>query len=320
MKKTVPIVYILTICMFHTLFAQSKYNYDIEKTEGKLVISINEQPLLAYQYETVYPPKEVDSVYKRSGFIHPLRTLNGHVLTTIQPEDHYHHYGIWNPWTHVVFEGDTLDFWNLNKKEGTVRFAEFGNIINDKSSAQFNVLHEHVVLKAGKEKVALYEVQSIKLYQPDEDYYLADFTIEYRCATQSPFKILPYRYGGFGWRATQEWHKGNSEIITSEGKTRLDADGTTARWCMVQGELGDDYGGVIIMSFPKNYNYPEPLRIWPVNYEDRGDVFVNFSPTKNTEWTMLPGKVYTLKYRLAVFNGKMSAETAEKLWSQFTNR
>ena len=33
--------------------------------------------LFFYNYATVYPAPGVDSVYKRSGFIHPLKTLEG---------------------------------------------------------------------------------------------------------------------------------------------------------------------------------------------------------------------------------------------------
>ena len=290
-----------------------------EKTNGALVVSIAEKPVLSYQYATIYPPQGIDSAFQRSGFIHPLKTLNGHVLTRIQPEDHYHHYGIWNPWTHVLFEGDTLDFWNLKKKEGTVRFANFEYITNEANSTEFKVLHEHVVLKNGEEKVALNEWQTNKITPRANDYYIVDFNFEYSCATDNPFKILEYRYAGFCWRATEEWDKNNSEIITSEGKTRLNADSTPGRWCKVQGELGDDYGGALIMSHPDNYNHPEPLRIWPIDQDDRGNVFVNFSPTKTKDWLLEPKQKYFLKYRLLVFNNKMSAEEAEGYWNEYVS-
>ena len=81
--------------------------------DGALTISVENRNLLRYWYTTVYPPAGVDSSFKRSGFIHPLWTPNGQELTRIQAPDHYHHYGIWNPWTHVLFEGDTVDFWNI---------------------------------------------------------------------------------------------------------------------------------------------------------------------------------------------------------------
>src|SRR5215207_7193237 len=93
--------------------------------DSALTISSGNKELLIYQFKTVYPPRGIDTAYKRSGFIHPLYTPHGQVLTRIQPPDHYHHYGIWNPWTHTFFEGDTVDFWNIKDHEGTVRFAKF---------------------------------------------------------------------------------------------------------------------------------------------------------------------------------------------------
>src|SRR6187549_482823 len=92
--------------------------------DSVLTISSGDQKLLTYQFKTVYPPTGQDTNYKRSGFIHPLNAPHGQVLTRIQPPDHYHHYGIWNPWTHVLYRGDTLDFWNIGGKQGTVRFAK----------------------------------------------------------------------------------------------------------------------------------------------------------------------------------------------------
>lgn len=77
------------------------------KVDSVLTISSGAMKLLTYQFKTVYPPKGIDTAYKRSGFIHPLYTPHGQVLTRIQPPDHYHHYGIWNPWTHTLFEKDT---------------------------------------------------------------------------------------------------------------------------------------------------------------------------------------------------------------------
>ncbi|MDX1941651.1 MAG: PmoA family protein [Saprospiraceae bacterium] len=308
---------ILSAFLVCPAICQKKNILSSEKKDGALITAIAGKPVLAYQYETVYPPADVDTAYKKSGFIHPLSTLNGHVLTQIQPKDHYHHYGIWNPWTHVLFEGDTLDFWNLYKKEATVRFAEFKYIKKKASFIEFKVLHEHLVLKNAAEKVVLNEFQTIKVSPVTDHYYIVDFTIDYACAMDRPFKILEYRYAGFGWRATEAWDKNNSEILTSEGKTRLDADGSTARWCIVQGALGKDYGGVILLSHPKNFNHPEPLRVWPVEQNGRGDVFVNIAPTKTRDWLLKPGKTYTLKYRLIVFNNKFSAIEAEQLWKKY---
>jgi hypothetical protein len=290
-----------------------------QKQDGGLVVSSSGKNLLRYQFETVYPPAGVDTAYRRSGFIHPLWSPRGQVLTRIQPPDHYHHYGIWNPWTHVLFEGDTIDFWNINGKQGTVRFAKFTSITSGPIFSEYAALHEHVAFKKRKtEKVALNEVQSVRVFYPaNETYYVVDVTIEMNCASPSDVLLLTYRYGGFGWRTTEQWDNKNSTVLSSEGKTRKDADGTTARWCIVQGTVNKEQAGVVMMSYPTNYNHPEPLRIWPENQYGRGDMFANFSPTKNKDWLLKSGNVYQLKYRLLVFNGTMTKEKAEQAWQLY---
>ncbi len=285
-----------------------------EKQDSALFITIGERPVLSYFFETKYPPGGVDSVFKKSGFIHPLTTLKGHEITRLYPPDHYHHFGIWDAWTHVLFEGDTLDFWNLIKKEGAVRFAGFEKINRD----GFTALQEHVVLKNGVEKTALTERFSVKVSPGTDDFYFVDFDLEFACAADSPFKILEYRYAGLCWRTTGEWDNKNSEVLTSEGRTRLDADSSTARWFIVQGSLGNDYGGGLMLSHPENYNHPEPLRIWPIDQYGRGDIMAMFSPTKTTDWLLVPGEKYRLRYRLVVFDGEMTAGKAGEFWKSYT--
>ena len=292
-----------------------------ENRNGSLTLKAREQNLLRYQFETVNPPEGINPVYGRGAFIHPLWTPGGQVLTRIQPPDHYHHYGLWNPWTHVLFEGDTIDFWNLNARTGTVRFGNFVSVISGNIFGEYAALHEHIVYpNQPKEKVALREVQTVRVYAPSgAEYYIADITVEMNCA-QGPVRLLEYRYGGIGWRATEQWTKENSRVLTSEGKTRREADGSKARWCIVEGEVDGQNAGAVMMSYPSNYNYPEPLRIWPENANrNRGDMFANCSPTKDMDWPLKPGKNYVLKYRFVVFNGAFTKEKAEAAWRDFAS-
>ncbi len=50
---------------------------------------------------------------------------------------------------------------------------------------------------------------------------------------------------------------------------------------------------------------------------DRGDVLLNFSPTKKMNWLISPGKDYVLRYRFLVFNDDFSKEKAERAWQDF---
>lgn len=312
----------------YTLIEETPQAFDSIKMvtdNGSLTIRAHNKNLLRYQYETVYPPAGQDSIYKRSGFIHPVWAPNGQILTRIQPPDHYHHYGIWNPWTRTLFENDTIDFWNLHARKGTVRFAKLISQTNGPVFAEYSALHEHVVLKNDNtEKVALKEIQTVRVYQPEagNKYYLIDITSKLSCASNSPLSIITYRYGGFAWRATEYWHKDNSDMLTSEGNNMNNADGTRAKWIMGYGELPEnDEGGIVLLSHSSNYNHPEPVRVWDKSGNDgRGDIFINYAPTKNKDWLLEPGKTYTLKYRLVVFNEKITPEMAESAWVSFAHR
>lgn len=325
MKKTINRSILLASLLLtftsNISLAQKKDKLWLDISDG-LHIGYKQQKLLTYQFNTVYPPAGQDTNYKRSGFIHPLNTPNGQTLTRIQPPDHYHHYGIWNPWTHTVFEKDTIDFWNIKGHQGTVRFAKFTSQKNTPEAVEYTALHEHIVFKKdGTEKTALNEWQTVKVhsYNEKDKSYVIDITSSMECASASPLLIVAYRYAGLGWRATDYWNKDNSEMLTSEGNTRDNTDNSKAKWIITYGSLPDnDEGGIIMLSHPSNYNHPEPLRIWDKKANGgRGDVFVNFAPTKDKDWLLEPGKTYILKYRLVVFNGKKDAVKAEKAWQSF---
>ncbi len=292
--------------------------------DSMLIVSSGANNLLRYVYKTWYPStgdKSKDTIFKKSGFIHPLYTPHQQELTRISPPDHPHHYGLWNTWTHVVFESDTVDCWYLGDKKGTVRCEDLIAVTDGAAFSEYKTLNKYYVFKQGTEKVMLNEVQTVRVYAPEvlSNYYIANITIEMSCASDSSVLLKEYRYGGLGWRATEEWDRNNSEVLTSEGKNRKEADGSLARWCIVQGKLGNDYGGAVIMSYPANFNHPEPLRIWPEDIFNRGDMFANFCPTKNKDWLLLPGKTYLLRYQFLVFNDHCSEEKAEAAWHHFAS-
>lgn len=292
-----------------------------EILDGGIVLGNSSQPLLRYNYATLMPPEGIAEVFKRSGFIHPFWSPGGKELTRIQAPDHYHHYGLWNPWTRLEYEGKVVDLWNLGEKQGTVRFANFISRISGPVYGSFKVLHEHVIFEEAGEEVVLNEVQGVRIFQQEnyQDSYIADISIDLNTATDHKVILKEYRYGGLGWRATEKWHRDNSEVITSDGRNRVDSDGSLARWCIVQGEIDEEYAAVLMMSFPTNYNHPEPLRIWPEDIYDRGDVFANFSPTKDKDWVLEPGKNYRLNYRFYVSDKKITAEEAERLWQYYAH-
>jgi len=97
----------------------------VNETDKHLDLVCRGDKVLRYNNAIVPPPEGQSKLYERSGFIHPLWSTKGTVLTNIHPADHIHHLGIWSPWTHTTFEGKQVDFWNLKAGQGTVRFKRF---------------------------------------------------------------------------------------------------------------------------------------------------------------------------------------------------
>jgi hypothetical protein len=298
---------------------------DLEDDGEALTIALRRRPVLRYRYAPVPPPPGASPLYARGGFIHPLWSPDGEVLTRIQPPDHLHHFGIWNPWTRTEFEGRQIDFWNLGDGQGTVRFARFLSKIAGEVYGGFRSVHEHVDLNApdpSGARVALNEEWEVRVWNasPEADVWLVDLVSSLSCATGSPLVIKAYRYQGFGFRATAAWDDRTATLLTSEGRDKSNGNATRARWCDVRGPSKGGTAGVLFMTYPGNFDYPERLRIWPIGTnEGRENVFFNFNPAQERDWTLEPRHVYTLRYRMLVYDGELSPSAAERCWRGFAH-
>ena len=290
--------------------------------DDQTTIYLGKQPVLSYVHKETLPPAGVDSVFKRSAYIHPLYSPGGEVLTRIQAPDHWHHYGIWNPWTRTHFGEYKVDFWNLGDRQGTVRFAEYLEKIEQENQAGFRVRQEHIYYKKdGSEGVAMDEVWKITVKNLPGHAYLVDLFTTLSTDLETGITLEAYRYGGgLGYRATEKWDPSNATVLTSEGKIWADADATHARWVIIEGESSVEEGrsGILFMSHPDNQAHPEPMRMWPPDSnEGKENVFFEFCPIRHQEWVLEPGKEYVLKYRMVVFDGSITPQTAEQYWNNF---
>ena len=141
-----------------------------ETGDKNFTLSCNGAPVLSYRHAVQPAPEGVDTLYNRSGFIHPLYTPDGGVLTRIQPPDHYHHVGIWNPWTKTHIDGREVDFWNLGSGLGTVRYAGLVNSVEGPVYGGFRVRQEHIDLKApGGPQLAINEEWDVRVWNLSTD-------------------------------------------------------------------------------------------------------------------------------------------------------
>lgn len=303
-----------------TGFSQS---VSLQERDSSIAFMLDEIPVLVYQKSKAAVPLGVDTIYSKSGFIHPLRTASGQILTRIQPVDHYHHYGIWGPWTKTNIQHREVDFWNLGDAKGRVEFDRVLEKREDELGAEILVRQNHWDLTSPPStSLAMLENLKIRVEPLPSGRFQVDYITEFTNQLDVSILFEAYRYGGgIAFRAREDWGSENSMILTSEGKNREDSDEAKARWVLVSGNTNSSQGssGLLILSHPENFDHPEPLRVWPEDsYEGIGNVFLNFTPTRFNSLEILPGKTYGLQYRLIVFDGKLTISEAEEYWKSFS--
>ena len=138
----------------------------VKKDNENIRILSDGKEILSYRYALIEAPSGIDPLYRRyGGYIHPLKSPSGKMLTCIQPSDHYHHYGIWNPWTLTYFEGREVDFWNLARGIGNCKICRHNIHLVGELFGGFKVKHDHIDFSApGEDKTAINEMWDVRAW------------------------------------------------------------------------------------------------------------------------------------------------------------
>ncbi len=295
-----------------------------------LHLGLDGRPILTYHVAVAEPPKGIDPVFARSGFIHPLATRSGRVVTDDFPPDHAHQHGVFFAWVNTTFRGQPVDFWNQAKRTGNVArdasrppptvaagpvFAEFSDALRhdalDKSGAATKALDETWTIRA-------YDVPGL---------VVLDIESRQTCAGPEPLTLNQYHYGGMGLRGNRAWgdpsakgeappdpaRSGRSDFLTSEGKRRGDGNHTRPRWADLSGEVDGRMAGVAILDHPSNYRFPQPVRLHP------NMPYFCFAPMVLGEFAIEPGKPYVSRYRIVAHDGPPDPKLLDRLWDDYAD-
>jgi len=303
------------LLIFGLLSAKAKENVSLKQTDKTITLTRSETPILTYHVAEVPPPKGVDKIYNRSGFIYPMHAPSGGIVTGIHPADHYHHIGLWHAWVKTKYDDKKgPDFWNLGGKTGRIRHTKVKEI----RDAGFTVIQEHLGYLEGikaEPTVILNETLSVDAAFVDGTNVI-DYVMTQKNVTKRALVFPAYRYGGgLAYRAPHSWNKENSDYLTSEGLDRTNSHATRAKWVAMHGPAEKGKGKeatVAVLCHPKNHDAPQRIRTW-----DNGKVFFNYVPVQETGWSIQPGKSITLRYRIVILDGKNDAKAVEALWKAY---
>lgn len=298
---------------------QNKINLaELKRVQNRLEVKIRGNQVLSFVAQPLsLPSADIKPVFLRGGYIHPVMTPGGRIVTDDYPSDHYHHHGIWFAWTKTEFEGGHPDFWNVGDGTGRVDFAGVDQTWDGPVNAGFTSRQKYIALTGASPKTALNEHWEVRVYNVGsgpQSYFMFDLVSTQECGTSSPLILEEYRYGGMGVRGHRDWKdKAKVAFLTSEGKTRLDGNATRARWCHIGGPVDGQLVGMAVLDHPGNFRAPQPLRIHP------DDPYFNYAPSQAGRFQIDRGKKFVFRYRYVVADGPPDPKLLDRLWNDYAH-
>lgn len=276
-----------------------------KETEAHLVVTCDGRHVLTY-HKTASVPDEVDPKYARSGFIHPLSTPSGRVLTDDYPVPHHaHQHGVFFAWKSASLRGKKLNFWEPGRD--TVRHEKVIDILNEDAVAGFRVALLHA---SGAEPV-IREIWTVKV--SGENGWI-DFTSEQRCVAGSPLTIERFHYGGMAVRGSRQWFKDAhtesgkgatkdefveaSTLLTDQGFTQANGNHSRPKWVCMSGPVNGAAVFLTMIPHPSNFRYPQHVRLHPEM------PYFCFIPTVEQPFRLQPDELWVSRYRIVVGDGE----------------
>jgi hypothetical protein len=287
-------------------------------------VLVDKRPVLAYHTAVAEPPAPLEQTYRRSGFIHPLYSPDGRVLTDDFPPDHAHQHGLFFAWVNTTFAGKPVDFWNQMQKTGAIEHVAVEQMVEGAVFGQFRVKLRHLdVTTPEKPQPVLEETWTVRVYHIANPFVI-DFESRQSCAGDEPLAINKYHYGGLALRGNRAWYdeqakgvspaderNGFSDFLTSEGRGRADGNHTSPRWVDLHGNVDDHPCGVALLASPRNFRFPQAVRLHP------SKPYFCFAPMVPGEFTIAPGEEYVSRYRLVAHDGEPGQEQIDRWWSSY---
>lgn len=280
----------------------------IIQTDSGLSVMAGKKPVFYYHIREAQPPADSPSYYQRSGFIHPLYSPGGQVLTDDFPVGHIHQHGLFAAWTNTSYRGQFIDFWNQHLLKGTVEHAGVKDLKDGAVFAQLRVSLHYRSLEFGP---LITETWTIRIY-PFQKYFVFDLSSDQVNTGSDTLFINQYHYGGMAFRGSRQWNPHDSlhfrnrwHVITSEGLQDSSANGTKARWVDAWGNIEGKPAGLAVLGSPQNFRDPQSIRV------HASMPYWCYAPEVSGAFYIAPQQHYRSAFRYIVHEGPLN-----KAWIQ----
>lgn len=278
-----------------------------KKEAKQYSLSNSDKVVMTYNAAYIPSPDPDTPWFGRSGFIHPVYTPKGRLVTDDFPADHMHQHGLMFAYTTAEFDGNPVDFWNSAKQQGRIEHVE----TLDADSDAITVKLQHVIENEEKPVNVLKEIWNLNRV-PHASMHVFDLISTQTCATDRPLDIRKHHYGGMCVRGPINWNSGDV-MLTSEGKSQTDGNHSRPHWVTMFGEVDGKPCGIAAMCHPDNFRSPQPVRLHPKM------PYFCFAPMALGDFRIEPNKPYISRFRFATFDGKPDSTQLEALWQAFAS-
>jgi hypothetical protein len=236
----------------------ARQEFQLQSTSGDEGIEITEgsSPMLFYQIK----PKSLNGKFERAGYIHPLYSLGGNIMTEDFPDDHPHHHGIYSAWHQIMINDKQIgDGWtgdNITWEVTNARLEKSKDLITIRSDVLWkSASGSGAQLPIVKEDLRITVHASTPGYRViDYDFRLAALVDSLKIGGSDDEK----GYGGFSLRLKLPK---DIRFIANEGEVQPQVLSVDAGpWMNFRGSF-DGYdsaaSGVVVLCHPSNPGSPE---------------------------------------------------------------
>lgn len=342
---------LLCLIAFSLLATSAKCDdliHAVISNDGKsLHFKIENQLVFSYNHKTVEPPNGINEIYRRSGYIHPVYSPNGKIVTDDFSDDHAHQHGVFFAFVKAKSSKSVVDFWNQHSKKGNVEHSSILSIDQEQHVAKLKLNHIQLLppkptkskkltpnetkgnrakgneakennakpnntktkrAKANPIKQAIFEEIWTLSATKQSGCFVIELKSEIKNVTSETILIQKNHYGSFGIRGAGAWRKPQaSKLEFDTSSGKKRIDGNQSP------ESWAAMSGLVekekcgVAVICSQKNFRFPQ---PVRLHPTMPYF-SFAPMASAPFEIKPQEMFESKYRIVTFDGKLDPKTIE---------
>ena len=299
----------------------------VVETEGTIVVKRDDKAVVTYNKVSPPAPSGIDSIYERSGCLHPVNSPRGRTVTQMFPVDHPHQHGIFSAWVKTTYDGQPVDFWNLAGRTGRVLHERVVSKFQASDAVGFEVDLIHRATRTPSVDV-LRERWRITVHPTDGTYHCFDLQTTQTAITDKPLTVSKHHYGGIVLRGLTRWltakdrYAGEhldlvrepSDFENDLGSNRVKGNHEHAKWVALTGRIDDAPATIAVLCHPDNFRAPQAARLHPTK------PYFCFAPCVDGTFTIDRDHPFRGRYRYLVTDAEPDAKWISQQWETWSGK